>query len=83
MKFTIKQKRLVSNLKALYGKYGLQREFKPTKDGEGVYIHPKKDSFLKIRGKRVGIFVRTDEPIKYIKKSYLPNVDDELGRRME
>jgi len=76
---TIKQKKLIKELRKIYKKYGLKRTIYPTKDGRGVYIHPKRGCFLAIGKKRIGIFVREGE---FSLKS-LAEVDDELRRKMK
>ena len=69
-------------VKQLYGEVDLKREFKPTKDGAGFYIHPKGDNFLKWKGKRVGIFVNYEESKSSIKQMLI-EVDDEYRRKLE
>ena len=75
------QKRKISFVKDLYKKVNLEREFKPTKDGIGFYIHPKNDNFLKIKGKRIGLFIDATEPDNFTKRNLI-EIDDEYRRKL-
>ena len=70
------QKALVNNLRAIYKRHNLKRHFNPTKDGKGVYVHPQSGAFFRVGGKRMGIFILTEEPLI---EQYLLTTDDELA----
>lgn len=87
VKANIEQKNLIERLKHIYNKYGVKREYHPTKDGKGVYIHPlkRKGAFIQIGKKRVGAFYSIEYNYHNISVLFneLSNVDDELYRAIK
>lgn len=79
-KMAEEQKNMLKELKKIYDKYNLKRRFYPTKDGTGIYIHPKINAFLNVGKRRIGLFVNASEPLSL---DYLKECDDELREKIE
>ena len=73
---------MIKWLKHTYETYGVPRTFYRV-DG-GFYIHPKnkKQAFLKVGKKRIGIFI-SNNMVPTDAEKYLIKVDDELRRAIE
>lgn len=78
-KMAEEQKNMLKKLKELYKKHNLKRRFYLTKDGIGIYIHPKANAFLYIGKRKIGIFINASEPLSL---KYLKECDNELREKI-